>query len=87
MEPMARIPQSKDPYTEPSITVPVWITESSYKGLYTLINWLKGFDAGQAGRVGAVPGEFELVMFFREITSKINAANKAAKEPKEEKSE
>jgi hypothetical protein len=73
VEPQARIPESSQPMTAPNIKVPVWITEQDYQGLHALLNWLSGFEA--AGK-GQVPGHFELVMHFRQLTSAIREAQK-----------
>lgn len=70
-EPMARIPESNQPYTEPVVMLNIGLTESTYRGLHALASWLDGFKA--AGKADP-PGCFELVMHFRELTDAINKA-------------
>ena len=57
------------------VTIPVW--QPTINGLYSLLNWLDGFES--AGR-GNVPGHFELVMHFRSLRASLLAQRK----PKEE---
>jgi hypothetical protein len=63
------LPPSTEPSREPSITVPVWITQSNLDGLHALMQWLDGFIDAKGG---TIPGHFELVMHFRQIRSAIN---------------
>lgn len=51
-------------------TITTFVDQSTQNGLYSLINWLDGFEA----RGGSVPGHFELVMYFRQIQDGIKAA-------------
>lgn len=62
------------PQTEPSVVVPVWITQSSLDGLNALIHYCSGVENSGKGRL---PGSFELVMFYRQLRSSIHEANDA----------
>jgi hypothetical protein len=66
----------KEPYSEPSVTVPVWITQSSLDGLNALIRYCEGYEHNGRGRVS---GGHELVMFYRQLQTAISCANCAAK--------
>ncbi|MDP2621994.1 MAG: hypothetical protein Q8P46_17775 [Hyphomicrobiales bacterium] len=65
------------PHSEPSITVPVWITQSSLDGLQALIHFCEGFE--KSGK-GCVTGWFEITMFYRTIQGCIRKADNAARE-------
>jgi len=65
----------RQPYTEPSVTVPVWITQSSLDGLQALIRYCEGYEHNGKGRV---QGSFELVMFYRTLKECISKANETA---------
>lgn len=65
----------REPYSEPSVKVPVWITQSSLDGLQALIQYCNGVEASGKGRV---PGSFELLMFYRTLGSCIRKANAEA---------
>jgi hypothetical protein len=67
----------KQPHTEDSVTVPVWITQSSLDGLQALIRFIEGFE--RAGN-GQVSGGHELVMFYRTLTHSITEADRKMKE-------
>ena len=65
----------REPHSQPSVEVPVWITQSSLDGMQALIQFINGLEA--AGK-GQVPGGFDLIMFYRQLDSAIrNADNKA----------
>jgi hypothetical protein len=66
----------KEPHQEPSVTVPVWITQSSLDGLQALIRILEGMEKGGNGRIS---GSFELVSFYRTLQSSICNANNQAR--------
>lgn len=66
-ERMARLPEV-GPHTEPSATVPVWITETDLQGLTALVHWLDGFESAKPGQI---PGAHELVMFVRRMNSAV----------------
>ena len=68
-DPPIHLPPSAEPYTEASVTCPVWITQSSLDGLAMLIKFCEGMEA--SGR-GKVPGSFELVVFYRTLKSCIH---------------
>jgi len=65
----------KQPHSESSVTVPVWITQSSLDGLQALIRFTYGLRA--SGK-GSIPGEFELIMFYRQLASAIRSADNKA---------
>ena len=65
------------PHAEPSVTLPIWITQSSLDGLQALIRYCEGYEHNGKGRV---TGGFELVMFYREIQHKLYEANRVALE-------
>ena len=67
--------------TEPSVIVPVWITQSSLDGLQALIRFHEGLLA--AGK-GMVSGSHELTMFYRTLVSSIRDAEEKAKSMKGE---
>ena len=60
------------PHHDPSVEVPVWITQSSLDGMITLMNFCDGFEKGGNGKV---PGSFELLMFYRTIRDNLQKAN------------
>ena len=45
-----------------------WIDQREADGLYALIQFIDGFEAGKGG---SVPGKFELVMLYRKFYSAI----------------
>jgi hypothetical protein len=59
-------------YAEPSVTVPICVTQSALDGLNTLIRLLEGYQLAKSGQI---PGHFELIMFYRTLTGSIHAAN------------
>lgn len=65
----------REPHSEPSVNVPVWITQSSLDGLQALIQFCNGAEHSGGGRV---PGSFELIMFYRTLGSCIRKANAEA---------
>jgi hypothetical protein len=65
------LPRSTDKHTEASVTVPVWIRQSSLDGICDLIAWCDGFRDAKGG---TIPGAFELVMHYRTLISCINDA-------------
>ena len=71
------LPPSTVPHQEPSVTCPVWITQSNLDGLQALIKWLEGFESAGKGRV---PGSFELISFYRTLCSSIQAHYKPEKQ-------
>ncbi len=60
-----------------SVVVPVWITQSTLDGLQALIQFLAGVEGRGEGRV---PGNHELVMFYRTLGSSISDANNKARQ-------
>lgn len=69
---------------EPSVTVPIWVTQSSLDGMQTLIQFLAGLEA--AGK-GQTPGGFELIMFYRTLVDCIYKAERAAHDKNEDSKE
>jgi len=63
-----------EPHHDPSVTVPIWVTQSSLDGMIALMNFCDGFEKGGNGRV---PGSFEVLMFYRTIRDNIQKANEA----------
>lgn len=66
----------KQAHTEPSVTVPVWITQSTLDGLQALIRFHEGHLA--AGK-GMVSGSHELIMFYRTLVDSIRKAEEKFK--------
>lgn len=66
----------KEPNSEPSVTVPVWITQSSLDGLFELMRFLDGLSRGSDG---IIPGSFELTMFYRTLFAAIRNAESLPK--------
>jgi hypothetical protein len=60
-------------HAEDSVTVPVWITQSSLDGMIAMIHYCKGLDHAGKGRV---PGSDELITFYRTIRHSIDEQNK-----------
>ena len=75
------LPASTDKHTEASVTVPVWIRQSSLDGICDLLAWCDGF---QDAKSGTIPGQFELVMHYRTMIDCIDKAKEAAKTVQEE---
>ena len=75
------LPASTDKHTEASVTVPVWIRQSSLDGICDLLAWCDGF---QDAKSGTIPGQFELVMHYRTMIDCIGKAKEAAKTVQEE---
>ena len=65
----------KRAYTEASVTVPVCITQSSLDGLQAMIRFCEGMEAAGKGRIS---GSFELVMFYRTLSTCIATAEAEA---------
>jgi hypothetical protein len=63
----------KQPYAEPSVTVPIWVTQSSLDGIQALIRFCEGMNAAGHGEIN---GSFELVMFHRTLRGCIDKAEK-----------
>ena len=61
----------KEPHSEPSVTVPVWITQSNLDGLQAVIRVIEGMERSGQGRIS---GSFELTMFYRQLCSAISKA-------------
>lgn len=61
----------------PTVPITVEITQTDLVGLHSLQNWLKGFRRKDGEDI---PGEFELVMFYRKV---VEGIQKAAKVPEE----
>lgn len=59
---------------EPSVTAEVVITQSTLDGIVQLLTWLEGYQAAKSGQI---PGDFELVMFYRELRRAIQDPKKA----------
>jgi hypothetical protein len=68
----------KAPHTEDSVTLPIWITQSTLDGLFELMRFLGGMHVGGLGQI---PGEFELIMFYRTIHNAIYEAERTQPEP------
>jgi hypothetical protein len=64
-EAIIHLPPSADPHSQPSVTVPVWITQSSLDGLNTLITYCEAIE--RHGNNGSVPGLFDTIMFYRTL--------------------
>ena len=62
------LPPSSVPHLEPSVTCPVWITQSSLDGMLMLLTFCQGMEAAGKGRID---GSFELTMFYRTLRSAI----------------
>ena len=60
-------------HTDDSVTIPVWLTQSSLDGLNALIHYCEGVENSGKGRV---PGSFELIMFYRTIRDCLEKAIK-----------
>ena len=56
---------------EDSVTVPIWITQSSLDGMCALIHYCHGVE-------GTPPGSFELTMFYRTIKDCLLKAEKTS---------
>jgi len=82
------LPASTDKHTEASVTVPVWIRQSSLDGICDLLAWCDGFrDAKKRFSMserGTIPGQFELVMHYRTMIDCIGKAKEAAKAEQEQ---
>jgi len=57
--------------TGDSVTIPVWLTQDSLDGLNALIHYCEG---ARSSGGGAVPGEHELIMFYRTIKQSLHNA-------------
>ena len=75
------LPASTTKYTEASVTVPVWVRQSSLDGICDLIAWCDGFRDAKGG---TIPGIHELIMHYRTLTSCISSALKGEKTEQEE---
>lgn len=75
------LPASTDKHTEASVTVPVWIRQSSLDGICDLIAWCDGFRDAKGG---TIPGQFELVMHYRTMIDCIGKAKEAQKKADQE---
>src|SRR5258708_36436835 len=65
----------RDDHTEASVTVPLWITQSTLDGMIELIKFLDGLQRN----TGDVPGAFDLVMFYRTLANAIWSADNQAR--------
>lgn len=71
------LPPSSIPGQEPSVTCPVWITQSALDGIAMLLAYCAAVEASGKGRVA---GSFELMMHYRNLKSAISEAkNKPTK--------
>lgn len=75
------LPASTDKHTEASVTVPVWIRQSSLDGICDLLAWCDGFRDAKSG---TIPGQFELVMHYRTMIDCIGKAKEAQKKADQE---
>jgi len=66
----------RSPYSEASVTVPIWVTQSSLDGLQSMIRVCEGLEASGHGKLS---GSFEIVMFYRTLCDCIRKAEAAAK--------
>lgn len=67
---------NREPHSEPSVVVPVWITQSSLDGLFAMMQVCDGFEKSGKGRLN---GWFELTMFYRTLRECIYKAEEAAR--------
>lgn len=59
-------------FQEPSVIVPVCITQSTLDGIHALLKIIEGMKLQGSGEIG---GAFELISFYRILRSSINEAN------------